>query len=87
MRPRLYVVGDLVYKRHHIHKKLELAWVGPCVVTKVFSDCLFQVQFKSKSQVLHHDRLKSYRSISIPRWAQKLSKDLRNIPNVQVNSQ
>jgi len=45
---------------------------------KVLSDCLYQLQFKSKTQVLHNDRLKPYRSLEVPSWAKKLQRQLKH---------
>ena len=70
--------NSLVFKCHYVTKKLEPVWVGPCVVIKVLSDCLYQLQFKSKTQVLHNDRLKPYRSLEVPSWAKKLQRQLKH---------
>lgn len=64
-----YSPGVLVYKRHHITKKLEVPWVGPYVVRKALNDCLYLVSNKKGSYVLHHDRLKPYTSSTVPSWA------------------
>ena len=64
--------GDLVWKRYHVRKKLERPWVGPYVIRKVLSDCLYLVSDKKSTYALHHDLLKPYTSTHVPRWAQQL---------------
>ena len=55
-----YEVGGLVYRRSPMAKKLDTAWIGPLVVTKKYSQILYQVAGKCRSSVLHHDLLKLY---------------------------
>ena len=64
--------GDLVWKRYHVRKKLKRPWVGPYVIRKVLSDCLYLVSDKKSTYALHHDLLKPYTSTHVPSWAQKL---------------
>ena len=64
----LYEPGALVMKRFHRHKKFETPWVGPLVVRKRISDCLYLVASKQKTFVLHHDLLKPYEGSDVPRW-------------------
>ena len=64
----LYEPGALVMKRFHRHKKFETPWVGPLVVRKRISDCLYLVASKQKTLVLHHDLLKPYEGSDVPRW-------------------
>ena len=64
--------GDLVWKRYHVRKKLERPWVGPYVIRKVLSDCLYLMSDKKSTYALHHDLLKPYTSTHVPRWAQQL---------------
>ena len=72
MIERQYKAGDLVYKRHHIRKKLEIPWRGPFVVLKGLSNSLYHITDKKKAQVVHHDLLKLYSSSFIPSWVVKL---------------
>ena len=72
-----YHVGDLVYKRFHIRKKLEIPWVGPYIVTGTVGDVLYRVCDKKKSYVLHHDLLNPYTAKPIPKWVLKQQKALR----------
>ena len=64
--------GDLVWKWYHVRKKLERPWVGPYVIRKVLSDCLYLMSDKKSTYALHHDLLKPYTSTHVPRWAQML---------------
>ena len=57
-----YEIGDIVYVLYLARKiglspKLQPAWKGPYVISKVLSPILFEVADK-KIFVLHHDRLK-----------------------------
>ena len=69
-----YKPGDLVYCRDDtklkgLSPKLKVnKWSGPYVVTKKFSDLLFELKKnnKTKAKILHHDRLKLYQSEQVP---------------------
>ena len=61
-----YKPGDLVYKRHHIHKKLKIPWQGPFVVLKPLGNSIYRITDKKKARVVHHDLLKPYYSAFIP---------------------
>ena len=77
-------VGDLVYYRDStrtVGKSPKLksdVWKGPCVVTRKFSDLLFEVKSHSvgKSKILHFDRLKPYTSDSVPEMVEKLRNNI-----------
>ena len=76
-----YKVGDFVYffdstKTKGLSPKLKtMHWIGPCVVTRKFSELIFEIRVNQsgKSKILHHDRLKPFVSKNIPTWAKKLS--------------
>ena len=86
--PRLsskaYKVGDLVYYRDSTRtvgkspKSKSDVWKGPCVVTRKFSDLLFEVKSHpvGKSKILHFDKLKSYTSDSVPEMVEKLRNNI-----------
>ena len=79
-----YSVGDLVYyldssrKIAFSPKLRSQPWKGPFVVSKKFSDLLFEItgQQKSKVRVVHHDRLKPYHSNLIPDWVPSVRKSI-----------
>ena len=79
-----YSVGDLVYyldssrKIGFSPKLRSQPWKGPFVVSKKFSDLLFEItgQQKSKVRVVHHDRLKPYHSNLIPDWVPSVRKSI-----------
>ena len=73
-----YERGDLVYKRHHIQKKLEVPWVGPYVIVRAMGDSIYKITDKKKATVVHHDRLKPYLSSFIPAWAVAVRRRLTN---------
>lgn len=81
-----YRPGDLVYyldttRKKGLSPKLKSAfWVGPCVVTRKMSDLVFEIkaQQQGKVKVLHHDRLKPFKSNDIPQWVKEQSKKVRN---------
>ena len=80
-----YLVGDLVWilneqsPEGECHK-LQPAYIGPCVVTKVFSDLVFEIRLDARDQhkVVNHNKLLPYRGDSPPRWALRLSQKLKN---------
>ena len=78
-----YKPGDLVYKRHHIHKKLEIPWQGPFVVLKPLGNSIYRITDKKKARVVHHDLLKPYYSAFIPNWAIKIKEQLNKAANIQ----
>ena len=78
---RLFDVGDLVYKRNTSLKKGEMKklnplYAGPFVVVKVLSPALYKVRDQKKSQVLHHDKLKTCEDRGVPLWATRLREKL-----------
>ena len=66
-----YKPGDLVYKRYHVRKKLEIPWQGPFEVLKGLGNSLYRITDKRKARVVHHDLLKPYLASFIPSWAIK----------------
>ena len=84
-----YNVDDLVYcldqtKVKGRCKKIDpRIWKGPFVIGKKYSDLLFEVHGKpgSRSKLVHHDRLKPYRSESLPDW---LTHKLDVAPNLPI---
>ena len=81
-----YEVGQLVYKRFHIRKKLEHPWEGPYVIIGLLGNSIYRVTNKRKALILHHDLLKPYTSEFIPRWASKLSKQVTSKSKSFLNS-
>ena len=71
-----YKNGQAVLKRNHQGHKLSKPWVGPYIIHKSLSDCLYLVADKRKTYVLHHDSLKPYVAVPLPKWAQKLQKTI-----------
>lgn len=77
--------GDLVYhkddtKMKGLSPKLKgEMWKGPFVVTKKFSDILFEIKShpRAKGKILHHNRLKPYLSDDIPEELLKLQESAR----------
>ena len=52
--------------------KLQPVWEGPFIITKRYGPVLYEVQRRKTSSVLHHDRLKSYKS-DVPGWVAKFN--------------
>ena len=67
-----YSPGQAVMKRAPQTSKLTLPWVGPYIVTKVLSDCVYVIADKKKTYAVHYDRLKPCQSETCPSWVQKL---------------
>lgn len=79
-----YSVGDLVWKlNENIYAgectKLQPVYVGPCVVVKVHSELVFEIQMDARGfrKVVNHNKLLPYRGDKPPRWAQKLASTLK----------
>lgn len=78
-----YEIGDLVYVNKMAKKvgkcpKLENVWEGPFIIGKKYSlvlygPVLYEVQGRKTSTVIHHDRLKAYKSDNVPGWMTRFS--------------
>jgi transposase InsO family protein len=76
IKQKMYGVGDLVYKRDTTQvkgqsTKLKSPFVGPYLVIEVLSPVLYRVEGRSKTQVLHHDRLRICEDRDIPLWIRR----------------
>ena len=71
-----YILGQTVMKRSHKTSKFQSPWVGPYVITKVLSDCLYVIAGRCKTYAIHHDSLRPCSVETCPRWAQKLHREL-----------
>jgi hypothetical protein len=80
-----YPVGSLVYKHSNICHKFESPWSGPYIVIKKFSPAVYKIRGKKKSEVIHHDRLKSYES-EVPGWATKILHSLNVDHQLQIHA-
>lgn len=73
-----YEIGDLVYVNKMSKKvgkcpKLEHVWKGPFIIVKKYGPVLYEVQGRKTSTVIHHDRLKAYKSDVVQGWVTKFS--------------
>ena len=67
--------GDVVWllnetrKPHRCHK-LQPMWLGPCLISKRYSDLNFEIQLdkRGRHRVIHHDKLKPYLGDTFPKW-------------------
>ena len=88
-RIREFEVGDLVYCRKEsvkpgLSRKLCPMYIGPFVVTKVMSPCLYRVEDCSRSWVLHHDKLKVCEDRVVPYGIQRKRHEvLRSVSGAQ----
>jgi hypothetical protein len=56
-----YKTGDLVYKFDNtIHQKCKSPWTGSHLITKVLSAVTFEIRHRSRTEIIHYDRLKPY---------------------------
>ena len=67
-----YTPGQAVMKRSHKHSKLQVPWVGPYIVQRALSDCLYVIADRRKTFAIHHDSLKPVPDAVCPAWARKL---------------
>lgn len=73
---KTYEVGDLVYyldssRKVGLSPKLKREqWKGPFVISRKISDLLYELrwQHKTRTRVIHHDRLKPFQCDTIPDW-------------------
>ena len=80
-----YSVGDIVYvldSSRIVGKSPKLkreVWKGPFIVVSKISDILYQVKGppKTKSKIVHHDRIRRFKCNSIPQWVLSLQQDLK----------
>ena len=78
-RPGTYKVGDhIMLKRFSFGKgpkKFKDKWQGPYLVVSVVNDVMYRIQVndkaKSKYQIVHFDRMKSYTGDNLPCWFSK----------------
>lgn len=73
-----YEIGDLVYVNKMAKKvgkcpKLEHVWEGPFIIVKKYGAVLYEVQGRKTCTVIHHDRLKAYKSDVVPGWVTRFS--------------
>lgn len=71
-----YGVGDIVLKLDSSckvgqSKKLQPVYKGPLVVEDRLSPCLYRVQGRRRSEVLHHDRLRPATLRELPHWLRR----------------
>ena len=66
-----FQVGSVVYRRNAMRTALEKPWNGPFLITRVLSGCLYQVEDKRKSWVVHHDNLTPCSAEGLPRWIKR----------------
>lgn len=73
-----YEKGDLVYVNKMAKKvgkcpKLEHVWEGPFIIVKKYGPLLYEVQGRKTSTVIHHVRLKAYKSDVVLGWVTRFS--------------
>ena len=79
-----YKSGDIVWYRDEqktegVCSKLQPTYVGPCIVKENYSDLDYLIQKKKdgRSSVVHHNRLKPYEGIDVPKWIERVRIQLR----------
>ena len=82
-RGEAYSRGDLVWMKNESREvgvcpKLQVAFLGPFVVTQVRGFLNFEIQMNDagKTKVLHFDKLKRYQGVHPPAWAVKVAEAL-----------
>jgi hypothetical protein len=68
VRGAAFGVGDLVYWRRNVGKKVESKWMGPGIIVEVKSDTIYAVKLRKQIKIIHFDKLKICRSRQIPQW-------------------
>ncbi|VDI05527.1 Hypothetical predicted protein [Mytilus galloprovincialis] len=66
-----YKKGDLVYKFDKtIRQKFKSPWLGPYLISKVLSTVVYEICFKTRTEVVHIDKLIPYVG-EIPDWVNR----------------
>ena len=78
---RKYNVGDIVLRIRDagvigISRKLQAPWSGPWIVQEVINPALFKIRNRTKSTVVHHDKLKLCTDRNFPIWLLRLRQDI-----------
>jgi len=75
---KIYDVGAPVWlhnpkPKKGLNRKLQRDWCGPFIITHRLNDIIYRVQEtqRSKSKVVHHDKLKLYTGENVPTWFQR----------------
>ena len=72
-----HLAGQAVVKKRSFGgNNLSKPWVGPYIVIRPLSDCLYKVSDKKSTYILHHDLLKPYESLELPKWTKKMQATL-----------
>ena len=73
-----YSPGDIVFFLNRKPKnKLKPKWIGPAIVTKVFSPQTIEINLKARvPKVVSHDYLKPCLDKTLPRWITKIQKEI-----------
>ena len=75
MRVETFRRGDAVYlldKKNSKHKKLKPVWIGPAIVTTVFTPFVLGIKLQNREvKVVAHDQLKRCSDFHLPRWILK----------------
>ena len=73
-----YKLGDVVWAektsvRTGLSPKLQPLYHGPCLIVEKYNDLVYRVQLSKWGvcQVLHHNKMKPYEGVNIPRWLRK----------------
>lgn len=68
-----YDIGSMVYKFDcTINKKFQSPWRGPYIITKILSPVVYEIREKTRTEVVHHDRLKPCNK-DPPEWTKTLT--------------
>ena len=66
-----YKTGDSVYKFDKtIHQKCKSPWTGLHLIIKVLRTVTFEIRHRSRTEIIHYDRLKPYIG-PVPDWVAK----------------
>lgn len=81
-----YHVGDAVWymaknRKVGVSPKLQPKWLGPCVIVRMYSDVIAEIQLTARRTcTVHVDLLKPSFAAKQPRWVSKLIKKLSTLP-------
>jgi hypothetical protein len=83
-----YRTGDVVWLLNeklgeNECQKFKPAYVGPCIVTEVYSELVFRIQIdaRGESRVVNHNKLLPYQGDNPPKWIQKIQLEITRQQN------
>ena len=78
--PLGFKIQKYIFKWDVFVAPIREVWKGPFVVVRKISDISYQIKGhpKTKSKIVHHDRIRRFKCNSIPQWVLPLQQDVNS---------